>query len=315
MTPTGAGQTIAIVDAYDDPTIATDLQTFDAQFGLPNPTFTKVNQTGGTQYPPTDPNWVIEIALDVEWAHAMAPGANILLVEANSDQLSDLLTAVNYASSQPGVSVVSMSWGCSEFAQETQLDSYFTTPAGHQGVTFVAATGDNAAPASWPATSPNVVAVGGTSLKTLDSDGNVSRGNRLERQRRRPQCVRGRAELSIARPEHLATHHARRVLQRRSEHWLLCLQHERRRQLEGLAGGRRHQRLHPAMGRDSRPRRPGAGGPRARYPPGGASRSVSTAGRPTSTTSPAETTAITPAPATTWSPAWALRSQIASLQT
>ena len=263
LTPTGAGQTIAIVDAFDDPTIAADLQTFDAQFGLPDPTFTKVNQTGGTQYPPTDPNWVIEIALDVEWAHAMASGANILLVEANSDQLSDLLTAVNYASSQPGVSVVSMSWGCSEFAQETQLDSYFTTPAGHQGVSFVAATGDNAAPASWPATSPNVVAVGGTALKTLDSTGTYRSETGWNFGGGGPSAFRSRAELSITRPEHLAAHHARRVLQRRSEHRLLRLQLDRRQQFDRLAGDWRHQRQHPAMGRDSRPGRPGAGGPRA----------------------------------------------------
>ena len=110
------------------------------------------------------------MALDVEWVHATAPGASILLVEAQSDQLTDLLTAVDYARRQPGVSVVSMSWGTSEFPQEMTLDGYFTTPAGHGGVTFVAATGDNAAPANWPAVSPNVVAAGGTTLSTF-SDG------------------------------------------------------------------------------------------------------------------------------------------------
>jgi subtilase family serine protease len=170
----GAGQTIAIVDAYDDPTIRNDLQTFDSQFGLPNLTsssLTIVNQAGGKQLPPADADWTIETALDVEWAHAMAPGASILLVEANTDYLSDLLTAVDYARRQPGVSVVSMSWGSSEFSQETQLDAYFTTPAGHQGVSFVAAAGDTGAPAGWPATSPNVLAVGGTSLKILDAAG------------------------------------------------------------------------------------------------------------------------------------------------
>ena len=99
------------------------------------------------------------------------PAQNILLVETASDQLSDLLAGVDYAEGQPGVSVVSMSWGSSEFAQETTLDSNFTTPAGHGGVTFLAATGDIGAPANWPAVSPNVVAVGGTSLLTLDATG------------------------------------------------------------------------------------------------------------------------------------------------
>ncbi len=168
----GSGQTIAIVDAFDDPTVAADLQTFDSQFGLKAPpSFTKVNQTGGTVYPPVGSDWTIETAMDVEWAHAMAPGASILLVEANTDNLSDLLAAIDYARHQPGVSVVSLSWGLSEFPQETQLDGYFTTPTGHEGVSFVAAAGDNAAPADWPATSPYVLAVGGTSLTTLGAAG------------------------------------------------------------------------------------------------------------------------------------------------
>jgi subtilase family serine protease len=169
----GAGQTIAIVDAFDDATIASDLQTFDSRFGLPAPpSFKKVDQQGGGKLPSASPpgdDWTVEESLDVEWAHAMAPGANILLVEANSDDLNDLLTAVSYAGSASGVSVVSISWGSSEFAQETQLDGYFTTPAGHGNVSFVAAAGDNGTPGLWPAYSPNVVAVGGTSLQTSAS--------------------------------------------------------------------------------------------------------------------------------------------------
>ena len=74
----GAGTTIAIVDAYDDPNIAGDLQSFDAYFGLPNPTFTKVNQTGGSTPPATNDGWATEIALDVEWSHAVAPGSQHL---------------------------------------------------------------------------------------------------------------------------------------------------------------------------------------------------------------------------------------------
>jgi hypothetical protein len=160
----GAGQTIAIVDAYDDPSIAGDLHAFDQQFGLADPTLVKVNQWGGTSYPAPDPNWAVEISLDVEWAHAIAPGAGILLVEANSNSYSDLLTAVDYARSRAGVSEVSMSWGGSEFSGENTYDSHFTTPSGHQGVTFVVSSGDSGT-ISYPAASPEVLAVGGTTLK------------------------------------------------------------------------------------------------------------------------------------------------------
>ena len=163
-TANGAGQTIAIVDAYDDPNIASDLQSFDQYFGLPNPSFTKVNQTGGSTPPATDTGWATEIALDVEWSHAVAPGANILLVEANSNSYSDLMTAVNYARSVTGVVAVSMSWGGGESSDETAYDSDFTTPSGHDGVTFLASTGDDGAPVEYPSASPNVIGVGGTSL-------------------------------------------------------------------------------------------------------------------------------------------------------
>lgn len=168
---TGAGQTIAIVDAYNDPNIAADLKVFDAQFGLADPSLTVVSQTGGSvKSIATDAGWAGEISLDVEWAHAIAPGAKILLVEANSASLSDLLTAVNFARNAAGVSVVSMSWGGSEFTGEAKYDNYFTTPAGHQGVTFVASAGDSgAAAAEWPAASPNVLSVGGTTLNLTSS--------------------------------------------------------------------------------------------------------------------------------------------------
>src|SRR5271157_5937008 len=116
---TGSGETIAIVDAYDDPNIQSDLNTFDSYFGLPATTVTRVNETGGTSYPASDSTggWEVEESLDVEWAHAMAPGANILLVEASSPSSSDLFAAVSYAASH--ANVVSMSWGSSEFSGET----------------------------------------------------------------------------------------------------------------------------------------------------------------------------------------------------
>ena len=192
----GTGQTIAIVDAYDDPNILQAVDAFDSQFGLtatgqslytqygPATSFlTVLNQYGqATSLPSTDPggvgtdNWEVEESLDVEWAHAVAPGARIILVEANSQSLSDLMAGVATAASQPGVSVVSMSWGFAEGQQafasdEAMYDSYFNVP----GVTFVASTGDyGAADPEYPAFSPNVVSVGGTSL-TLN--GNNSYGS------------------------------------------------------------------------------------------------------------------------------------------
>ena len=94
----GTGKTIAIVDAYDDPSAESDLAVFSSQYGLPacttaNGCFKKVNQSGGTSYPRTDGGWALEISLDVQWAHAIAPGAKILLVEATSNSFSNLLAA------------------------------------------------------------------------------------------------------------------------------------------------------------------------------------------------------------------------------
>ncbi|MEI8195064.1 MAG: S53 family peptidase [Phycisphaerae bacterium] len=177
VTGDGTGQTIAIVDAYDNPNIVSDLAIFNSTFGLPAvPSFSKVNQTGGSVMPTGDQGWGMEIALDVQWAHALAPKAKILLVEANTNNDSDLLTAVDYARAQPGVSVVSMSWGGSEWSGAHTLDSHFTTPSGHNGVTFLASSGDSGAGVSWPAASKNVVAVGGTTLnlKTTGDYGYLS---------------------------------------------------------------------------------------------------------------------------------------------
>jgi hypothetical protein len=174
---TGAGQTIAIIDAYNDPDIASDLHAFDLTFGLADPTLKVVSQTGSSTLPGVDPvgpggsNFEGEEALDVEWAHALAPGATIMLVEANDASPSNLFAAANFARQQSGVSVISMSFGGDETGSETQYDSIFTTPAGHEGVTFIASTGDSGTPAGYPAYSPNVVAAGGSSL-SLDSNGN-----------------------------------------------------------------------------------------------------------------------------------------------
>jgi subtilase family serine protease len=163
---TSAGQTIAIVTAFNSPTVAQDLSVFDSTFGLPNPNLSIVGQSGGPPSGPADAGWSLETALDVEWAHAVAPGANLVLVEANSAGVSDVTAAVNTARNQPGVSVVSMSFGASEFPQEVSYDSTLTTPPGHTPITFVAPSGDNGAGTLWPAVSPHALAVGGTTLFT-----------------------------------------------------------------------------------------------------------------------------------------------------
>jgi subtilase family serine protease len=173
----GAGQTIAIVAAYDDPNAYADLIRFDRAFRLADPpAFVKATPQG---MPAANAAWAGEIALDVEWAHAVAPGAKILLVEAKSANIPDLLAAVDYARNYPGVSVVSMSWGGPEFFNEASFDTYFLTPAGHMGgggraggITFVASAGDSGAwyGPEWPAVSPSVLAVGGTALR-LTADG------------------------------------------------------------------------------------------------------------------------------------------------
>jgi subtilase family serine protease len=172
----GRGQTIAIIDAYNDPNIASDLAAFDAKFGIAAPpSFKIVNQSGGTSLPGTDPSqgWEGETALDVEWAHAIAPNANILLVEANSATDSNLFAAVNYARHQAGVSVISMSWGSDDNLANASNDknlsnTYLVTPSGHQGITFVASSGDDGHP-SFPSESPNVLSVGGTDLYLTSS--------------------------------------------------------------------------------------------------------------------------------------------------
>ena len=159
----GSGQKIAIVDAYNDPYITTELARFDSAFNLPDPpSLTVVGQTASA-LPSNNAGWALEEALGVEWAHALAPGAGIVLVEANSDQVPDMMAAVNVAKQIPGVSVISMSWSGSEFSGQTAYDSVFTTP----GVTFVSSSGDNGpfGGALWPDSSPNVVAVGGTTLQ------------------------------------------------------------------------------------------------------------------------------------------------------
>lgn len=175
--PSGGSKAIAVVDAYDDPDAPTDLQSFSAQFGVffdpskfqvvyaPAGGQTPGSCTGSATRPPTDPTggWEIEESLDIEYAHSMAPGAMLYLVEAQSDALGDLLCAVTTASNlvvkTAGGGEVNMSWGTPEFAQETSVDPVFTTP----GIVYFASTGDLPG-IEYPAASPNVVSAGGASI-------------------------------------------------------------------------------------------------------------------------------------------------------
>jgi subtilase family serine protease len=165
----GTGETIALIELNSDPSLASDLATFDARYNLPTPALSIVNLAGSQ----TDAGWSTEQALDVEWAHAIAPGASLIVVQAPASgsatqELQNLLSAVNTARNTPGVVAISMSWGFSEMADESKYDPYFTTPAGHPGVTFIASSGDDGI-IEYPATSPNVVAVGGTTLSLGDA--------------------------------------------------------------------------------------------------------------------------------------------------
>jgi subtilase family serine protease len=161
LSATGANQKIAIVDAYGNASIQSDLNTFCSQFGLSSTTVQIIGNNTST-----DTGWALETALDVEWAHAIAPGATIILSVAASSSSSDLLNAVDAAVSA-GATVVSMSWGGPEFSGMSYYDNHFN----RSGVTFTASSGDSGAGVEWPAVSPYVIAVGGTSLY-LDSNGN-----------------------------------------------------------------------------------------------------------------------------------------------
>ena len=175
--PTGGRNAIAIVDAYDDPNAYADLQAFSGQFSVlginpssfvvvfaPSGGATPGSCTGAATRPPVDPTggWEIEESLDIEYAHSMAPGAKLYLVEAQSNSDADLYCAVTVASNlvqAAGGGEVTMSWGEGEFPQETTDDIVFTTP----GVVYFASAGDGPG-TLYPSASPNVVSVGGLTL-------------------------------------------------------------------------------------------------------------------------------------------------------
>ncbi len=161
--------TIGIVDAYNDPNIESDLGVYSTQYGLPqcttaNGCFKKVDQRGGSSYPKTDSGWSLEISLDVEIAHAICPNCKIVLVEADSSSFTNLMAAEDQAVAQ-GAAVISNSWGGSEFSGENTYDSHFA----HNGIPTTVSTGDSGYGVQYPAASPAVIAVGGTTLKLTAS--------------------------------------------------------------------------------------------------------------------------------------------------
>ena len=167
----GGRGTIAIIGAYDDASIESDLADFDAQFKLPacttaNGCFEKhlmnAKESAST-------SWAFETTLDVEWVHAIAPHAKILLVEAPTPSGQHFIDAIEYVDTRPDVVSVSMSFGGAEFPEETALDSHFISKS---GAVFFASSGDSGAGTSWPAVSPNVIGVGGTTL-ALAKNGTV----------------------------------------------------------------------------------------------------------------------------------------------
>jgi subtilase family serine protease len=163
------GRTIAIVDAMNNPSAARDLAVYRAQFGLPPCTIAsgclrKVNQRGRTtSLPANDVNWGQEIDLDIEMASAVCSECKILLVEASSASVNDLTTAENRAATMHA-SVISNSWGTQGENQFASL--LFDSAFDHPGIPITAATGDfgYGEGGSWPSDSPNVIAVGGTTL-------------------------------------------------------------------------------------------------------------------------------------------------------
>jgi subtilase family serine protease len=180
----GAGQTIYLIDAMSDPNVAQELAAFNAQFGLPTCTTTTISTTAalplaaapssGCQFavvystssgartataPSYDSGWATEIALDVQWSHATAPLARIVLIEAPDSSINSLSAAIGLADSM-GPGVVSMSFGGGEGSWTASVDPVFQKA----NMSYFASTGDSGSGVNWPAVSPEVVAVGGTSL-------------------------------------------------------------------------------------------------------------------------------------------------------
>lgn len=163
---------IAITAAYNNPNIQTELNTYSTAFGIPTlpacvgsiasstvPCFKKIDQNGGTNYPQNNTQWGLEISMDVQIAHAICTNCKILLVEADSNGINDLMTAIDQAIVQ-GANVTSHSWGLGEFSTQSTFNTHLNVP----GVAMIFSSGDAGYGVSYPASSPFVTAVGGTTL-------------------------------------------------------------------------------------------------------------------------------------------------------
>jgi len=173
----GTGKTIAIVDAFDDPNAEADLAVYRTKFGLPscstaNGCFKKIDQTGGATAPPPNAGWAQEISLDLDMASATCPNCRILLVEATDNSDTNLFAAVDAAASAAAPfhpSAISNSYGRPEYPTDPSSNIHFT----HPGIAITASSGDGGYGPTYPAASPYLTAVGGTSLYPLN---NVARG-------------------------------------------------------------------------------------------------------------------------------------------
>lgn len=167
----GRGRTIAVVSAFDAPNIEADLAVYSKQFGLPacttkNGCFTKLFARG--EKPAEDVGWALESTLDVQIAHGIAPGAKIILVEASSNSFVDLFQAIQVASGLAPNIYITNSWGGPEFNNVPIFEFVLQT----EGVTEFFASGDSGNIPLWPATSPSVISVGGTTLFLNEFTGN-----------------------------------------------------------------------------------------------------------------------------------------------
>jgi subtilase family serine protease len=190
-----AGETVAVVDAYDDPTAESDLATYRAAFGLPacagsTGCFQKVNEQGQAgSYPAANAAWSQEIALDLEMISAVCPNCSIVLVEANSASVDDLGASVDAAVAL-GAKAVGNSYYAAEWAGETAEDPHYH----HAGVAITASAGDQASP-FYPAASPYVLAVGGTTLRGSAGSWNETAwqygGNGCSQYEKRPSFQNG----------------------------------------------------------------------------------------------------------------------------
>ncbi len=168
----GHAQTIAIVDAFDDPNAEADLRKYRATYGLPpcttkNGCFTKINQRGGTHYPAPDAGWAFEISLDLDMVSAACPQCHILLVEADDNQFPNLALAVDQAASV-NPAAISNSYGSYGDIADTELlpdGTRIGRHYNHPGIAVTASSGDSGYGLTYPASSRYTVAVGGTSLK------------------------------------------------------------------------------------------------------------------------------------------------------